>query len=129
MISFFEEHNGLSWFITVVGAIGIFVISSFSFAPSGSGTSLLPVLYHIISFFAFAFFLLIALVRVKKRYGLLFFGFLIALSYGFLDEFHQFFVPGRSCAGFDVFLDGVGIVFALMIYMVVIQLRSQDKNL
>ena len=39
--------------------------------------------------------------------------FIIALLYGFSDEFHQSFVPGRSSDLFDVMTDAAGAAFAL----------------
>jgi len=33
---------------------------------------------------------------------------LFCVLYGVSDEFHQSFVPGRSCSGADVIADGVG---------------------
>ncbi|MBU1726705.1 MAG: VanZ family protein [Candidatus Omnitrophica bacterium] len=33
---------------------------------------------------------------------------LFGLFYGATDEFHQLFVPGRSCSGFDLLIDTAG---------------------
>tara|TARA_Y100000310_G_scaffold343573_1_gene451876 strand:+ start:5737 stop:6135 length:399 start_codon:yes stop_codon:yes gene_type:complete len=119
VFDFFEEHNLLSWFVVVVGAIGIFIISSLQFpVTSGAGTRLLPILYHIVAFFFLSLFLLIALIKGERKYSLFLVGIVLAVSYGITDEIHQFFVPGRSCTGFDVFLDFVGIMFASMVYMI-----------
>ena len=38
------------------------------------------------------------------------------IIYGILDEFHEFFVPGRSASGFDVFIDSAGTLFGSLIY-------------
>jgi hypothetical protein len=40
---------------------------------------------------------------------------LIAALFGVSDEIHQFFVPGRLCSLFDVFLDAAGATFALVL--------------
>ena len=32
------------------------------------------------------------------------------------DEFHQAFVPLRTCSGFDLFIDGVGSVTGSLIF-------------
>lgn len=119
MITFFEKQNKLSWFITIIGAILIFYISSLSFAPSAAGgTNFLAILYHILAFFSFSFFLFISLVRGQKKYMLFSIVILISFMYGLTDEIHQYFVPGRACAFFDVFLDSVGIAFASLIYLI-----------
>lgn len=127
MLNFFEEHNKLSWFITLVGGIGIFVLSSLTFAGNG-GTSLLPILYHIIAFFFFALFLLIALVRGENKYFIFLIGIVIAIGYGVSDEIHQFFVPGRTSGFFDVFLNTVGILFASMVYLIRIRLKNSPQK-
>jgi VanZ family protein len=38
----------------------------------------------------------------------------IALLYAISDEYHQTFVPGRNGNGFDVMVDGVGVLGALL---------------
>lgn len=119
VFDFFEEHSGLSWFVVITGAIGIFILSSLQFEPIGpSRIRFLPILYHILAFFFLGLFLLIALVRGKAKYSLFFLGIVLAVSYGITDEIHQFFVPGRSSTFFDVFLDSVGVMFAFMVYLI-----------
>jgi len=124
VFDFFEKHLGLSWFIVIAGAVGIFIISSLQFEPSVPGFRLLPILYHIISFFFFSLFLFIALIHGGKKYTFFLIGILLAVGYGITDEIHQFFVPGRSSTFFDVFLDSVGVVFAAMIYLVRVRLKK-----
>jgi hypothetical protein len=41
---------------------------------------------------------------------------LFCLLYGFSDEFHQSFIPGRSCSGGDVLADGVGGCLATIVH-------------
>jgi len=46
--------------------------------------------------------------------------FFLAAAYGVTDEFHQYYVPGRDCSGFDLLADTAGsaagiFVFARMI--------------
>ncbi|MAG50076.1 hypothetical protein CL621_00350 [archaeon] len=124
VFDFFEKHSRLSWFIVVVGVVGIWIISSLIFLPSAFGIRFLPILYHILSFFLLTLFLLIALIKGEKKYYLFLIGILLAVGYGALDEIHQFFVPGRACTIFDVFLDGVGVVLASMVYMVRVLLKK-----
>jgi VanZ family protein len=38
----------------------------------------------------------------------------ISFAYALSDEFHQSFVPGREASGFDLVVDAVGIVLALV---------------
>lgn len=44
--------------------------------------------------------------------------------YGYLDELHQLFVPGRSGSLFDVFLDGFGVTLGVA-FCVWIEVRSR----
>jgi VanZ family protein len=126
MIKWFEQHNKFSWGITILGAILIFYISSLSFKDtvSSAGGGILPVIYHILAFSMFGFFLLISITQGKKDYLKIFFGILFAIWYAISDEIHQFFVPGRVCSYGDLFLDSVGIIFALMMYLVVLEYRK-----
>lgn len=47
---------------------------------------------------------------------LIFFTVLFCVTYGVSDEFHQFFIPKRSASGFDVFIDGIGSLFANLVF-------------
>ena len=121
MIIWFEKHNQLSWVITIFGAIMIFYLSSLAFEipPLGKGgINLISILYHIFAFFLFSLFLLISLIKGKVRYSILVLGIIISIAYAISDEIHQFFIPGRFCTLFDVFLDITGISFACIVYLI-----------
>ncbi len=120
MIIWFEKHNKLSWAITILGAIMIFCLSSLVFEPSiGKGSiNLISILYHIFAFFLFGLFLLISLIKGRVRYSILVLGIITSIAYAISDEIHQFFVPGRFCTLFDIFLDITGISFACVIYLI-----------
>ena len=45
------------------------------------------------------------------------FSFLLGLMYAITDEIHQFFVPGRSCRIFDVFVDSCGVITGILLYI------------
>jgi len=127
IISWFEKHNKLSFGITLLIALSIFYISSLTFGSGGSGTNTFSILYHILAFFFFAFFLLISLVRGKNK-QFIFLAIIISIIYGFSDEIHQFFVPGRYTSLSDVFLDSVGVLFAFMIYLISIEYRTRNNK-
>jgi len=125
MISWFEKHNKISWLITILGAILMFYISSLEFGTgSGSGGSLNATLYHLTSYFFLALFLNFSLVRGKDT-RFIFVAILIAITYGFTDEIHQYFVIGRSSSLLDVGLDSVGTFLASLFYLVSIQFRKK----
>ena len=125
MISWFEKHNKISWAITVLIAIMIFYVSSLTFGSGtpGKGTNLYAIIYHIAAFFFFTLFLLFSLVK-GKNYGFVFLSIIIATLYGFSDEFHQYFVPGRSSSLSDVFLDFTGTTLAVLIYLIILRYKK-----
>ena len=53
---------------------------------------------------------------------------LITLAYGASDEFHQRFVPNRSCDVWDWTADTVGGALAVVIYAAYESRRSQKTN-
>ena len=118
MITFFEKESKLSWFIVIVIAVMIFWLSSLTFGPGAGGTNFLSVLYHFFAFFFLSAFLLIALVKGREKYLIFILAIFIAIVYGISDEFHQYFVPGRSSSVGDVFVDTAGIMMASLIYFV-----------
>jgi len=124
MITWFEEHNKLSWLITIFGVVVIFYLSSISYFPSVAGkggTNILSMIYHVSAFFCFAFFLFIS---VRKINYIFVFAIIVAMFYGLLDEVHQLFVVGRFCTFLDFLLDVTGILFASMIYFISIKYRQ-----
>ena len=123
MINFFEKHNKISWAITIIIAVIIFVLSSMTFEGGYGTTNANSIFYHFAAFFFLGFFLLISLLNGKKDYSLFFLGITITIAYGITDEIHQFFVPGRYCSIFDASIDSVGVLFAGLIYFIRVKLK------
>jgi len=126
MIKWFEEHNKLSWAITIIIAVIKFYLSTLSFGKGfGAGyiTSWRSIVYHIVIFFALSLFFFISLLRGKGNFKLFLFSILILISYAILDEIHQFFVFGRFCSVLDVGFDLLGILFAFMVYLISLNSR------
>lgn len=123
MISWFEKNVLLSWIITLALAVLIFYVSSLTAKEtSGSGTGINAIVYHLIVFFLLGFFLFISVVRGRNK-GLMIPATLLLMSYGILDELHQYFVPGRTSTFSDVVLDSVGIMFAFIFYFISMEYR------
>lgn len=116
IFQFFEEENKLSWFITFVGFGLIFYISSLTFGSGEGGLGIMSYLYHLLSFFFVALFFFICVFRGKFNFKIFSLSFLVLISYAILDEFHQYFVPGRVCCIEDVLIDSLGILFAFIVY-------------
>jgi len=62
-------------------------------------------------------------VDVRAAAGL---GLLGVIAYGFTDEVHQRFVPGRYCDPYDFLADSAGAILAFLIFTVLI--RSSEKR-
>ena len=48
--------------------------------------------------------------------------------YACSDEFHQYFVPGRSCKFFDVCVDSTGAFFGALLFWGIFHLREQKRE-
>jgi len=120
-VKFFERHAAVSWLFVVLIGVGIFYVSSLEFGPGvAGGFNFIPTLYHILAFFLFAFFLVVAVLRgSRQRVRFLWMVILIAVLYAISDELHQLFVPGRSCALYDLMLDFFGVLVGVFGYLVV----------
>jgi len=127
MISWFEKHNKLSWIITILIAVIIFYFSTLIFEGVGEayGKNWISIVYHVVIFFFLSLFLLISLMRGEKKYLFFFLAILITISYGAIDELHQFFVPGRFCTVIDLGFNSIGILFASMFYFISIESRKR----
>lgn len=83
------------------------------------------------------FFILSVLVSMSlllgdiKRSRVLFISIALSLLYALIDEFHQFFVPGRASEMADIMLDMLGVllgtVLTLVVASVVIKIRSKRR--
>ena len=54
---------------------------------------------------------------------------LIGIAYAISDEFHQMFTGGRTPAIGDVFIDSMGILFGLTIFVIVDRIRKGKRNM
>lgn len=68
--------------------------------------------YAVLFLFAFRYFLLVFFREAFLQVLLL--SMVFSLMYGAIDELHQFFVPQRGARLTDVFIDGGGILLAVL---------------
>ena len=54
--------------------------------------------------------------------------FLFCVLYAVSDEIHQYFVPGRACRLFDVFVDATGILTALVFMIIITHCLKKYKS-
>lgn len=65
----------------------------------------------------------------SKKYKLKFLVvFLFCVLYAISDEVHQYFVPGRACRLFDVFIDATGILTALVLMLIITHYLKKHKS-
>ncbi|MFQ6102687.1 MAG: VanZ family protein [Candidatus Glassbacteria bacterium] len=55
-------------------------------------------------------------------------GLLGVITYGFLDEIHQKYVPGRLCDQYDFLADSVGAVVFFALFYLYIDLKRRRKD-
>ena len=77
-------------------------------------------------FFLLATFLFISVLERRWELKKISVALLIATIYAALDELHQFFVPERFCSVEDFLLDFTGIIFASLIYFVLIEKNNSN---
>ena len=66
--------------------------------------------------------------KQEKPYMRLWLPAVLALCYAATDEFHQSFVPGRSCELRDVMIDFSGALLGMAIVSAIIVIRRQKKQ-
>ena len=85
-------------------------------------------LFHLIVFGILGFFLMGAMKITGNGYrrNQVWLVVLIVILYGISDEFHQYFVPGRSTESLDALADGIGGILGAwaMFYMARLFVRS-----
>ena len=89
-------------------------------------------LFHLIAFGTLGFLLTGAMRTTNSGYrvGQVWFVVVLVASYGVLDEFHQYFVPGRTVEFYDALADAVGgLLGAWGMYYVARLLANRSKVL
>jgi hypothetical protein len=104
----------MRWAVTLVWMGWIFFLSAQSKLPDlGLGpTEMRSVAGHLVVYGVLALLLQRTLEGTKVRRPALW-AFVIAVLYGFSDELHQHFVPGRTPTFFDLATDAVAAVVVL----------------
>ncbi|MDD5699613.1 MAG: VanZ family protein [Candidatus Nanoarchaeia archaeon] len=131
MISWLEKNKLVPFGITAFLFFAIFYVSGFSFPVSTTGvgpSGPLATIYHISIFFLLAIFLFISCLERKLEFRKIIPSILLVTIYAILDEVHQYFVPGRVCSLSDFFLDFTGIAFAVLIYFILIFLKTKSSG-
>jgi len=121
------KNNGLKIFYSIVTLLWLGIIfwssaiSDYSSVPgqADSQSDFLSSIVHLIMYAILCF----LFIKLFMSYGLekkksIAYGFLAAIVYGLIDEFHQFFVPDREMHFGDWLLDAVGAFVVVCLYNV-----------
>lgn len=54
--------------------------------------------------------------------------FVFCVLYSVTDEIHQYFVPGRACRVFDIFIDSMGALVAIILFVIVVGKSSKIRS-
>jgi VanZ family protein len=110
---------------------GIWLLSSQSTLPQLKGVIGWDKLQHLLAYLGFGVTvgLWISSAFWERRSVLsLLLTMLISSAYGAIDEFHQYFVPGRDCNVWDWFADTLGALLGALIIMVLMKMwRHRGK--
>ncbi|MDH7511635.1 MAG: VanZ family protein [Clostridiales bacterium] len=85
---------------------------------------------HFIEFAILAFLLSLGFFRASAlsiRMKIIF-SFLVTIGLGALDEFHQYFVPGREVELFDLLADALGAAAGVFVFLIFYQKRKRTAS-
>ena len=76
-------------------------------------------LYHIVLYAPLGYLIIRAFEQGLRLYGkkLILWGIVITILFGWSDEIHQLFVPGRYYSYWDLLADSIGAVLGTWIYL------------
>ena len=109
----------------IIVMIAIFIFSSIP-GSTINATGLGKESYHIDGHFIMFMLLCFGYFKATKNILLSLF---LTFVYGVMDEFHQFFTPGRSVSSFDVFVDVCGgLVTSIILWKGLYYLPKKLRN-
>ena len=112
----------LRWMLVIVWMVLIFIGSSIPAQDFPDAPKQISIVVHFIEFFVLAILLQYALnrgFRTKVKLVSVATAFLVTVFYGFTDEFHQMFVPGRVPDPMDLTINTVGALAACIVFAIV----------
>lgn len=113
-----------AWGPAAAWAAFLFFMSSRSTLPVGLGSGLDKVA-HFGAYFVLGFLLAHATTRLQRAPQV---AIMLGLVYGFLDEFHQSFVPGRDASVGDWVADALGTVLGVLLFLFVRRTRGPTRE-
>ena len=131
MLHMTHTQKVVFWLPAILWAAALFVLSAQPILPKiGPQFHNVDKIHHLIAYAVFGTFVMFALRRVHnlplpKAFVL---AILIASAYGATDEFHQRFVPHRSCDVWDWTADTLGAGIAATAFYAYESRRSTKTN-
>jgi len=121
-----ETRQKIFLSLAILTGIFIFYISTLSNPPNPQpGSNWVSIAYHFGIFFLLALFLILSTNFSKKQ---LWFVYIFSTLYAISDEFHQYFVPYRSCNLPDIMTDASGVVVAFLLYFMIRKIMDAQKT-
>lgn len=130
------KKRGSVNFISLFAPIGCAAL--ICFASSINGHSLPDInkysfdkIAHFIEYLIFGYLTINAVSRVMSRMGVVthfLIVLVIVLLFGASDEFHQLFVPGRSCNYLDFIFDFIGAGVGILIYAYRVEEKESTRS-
>ncbi len=128
-------NNLLKYWFPLIAVLTLIFIGSSLPGQILAQEPLLPTLpstlEHMAEFFILGVFMYRALKATKVGRFSLELAVLLGSFYGFTDEFHQLFVPGRVCSPLDLVFDIIGCVIGVLLMRLVVSVRrikQTDKD-
>jgi VanZ family protein len=118
-------------YIAIFYALLIFVVSAIPQIPPPLAFKWGDKVAHLIEYGIFSFLLFLAFYPSGKEFlkrNVFFLSVVVGIVYGFLDEIHQNFVPGRNCDIYDFLADCLGIIIIQVALWMYLRRRRKRKK-
>ena len=125
------NHKFIKWLPVILWALVIFLLSAMSYPPTpGPQFAMKDKVGHYAVYFVLGWLIALALRRVHNLSlpKALVLAILIGSAYGASDEFHQRFVPHRTCDVMDWLADTLGVSAAAAAFYAYESHRSAKAN-
>jgi VanZ family protein len=118
----------LVWLPAIAYLLTIWILSSLSKPPSVEEIPFNDKGAHFIEYGILAVLCSFALANTasgRTSRAVFFVTCLLSISWGVIDELHQYFVPGRDCSFWDVCADVLGTLLGASLYQVTSALKAR----
>ena len=114
-------HRTLRWLPVALWMVGVFYLSHQSAPLAPAAAEVNPFLAHVVVYAVLAILLYIAVAppgNAAPKWVPASIAFALAVLYGFSDEVHQAFVPGRIASEADVLTDAFGAAIGVAVVVI-----------